>query len=319
MALIGDSTDKAKQLLQAGKLVSIPTETVYGLAGNALNQKAVLSIFKAKNRPAFDPLIVHTHHINEIAHFAQLPSKWINELADAFWPGPLTLLLLKKKIIPDLVTSGLDTVAVRIPNHPLTLSLLKQLDFPLAAPSANPFGYVSPTNAQHVQDQLNDQVDYILDGGACGVGLESTILSLIEASPKILRLGGLSLESIEAVIGKVAVASHSSSSPAAPGMLKSHYAPKKSIVKIDEVNIKDFEDFSEIGAVVFQHTRKEIPNQNQIVLSPTGDVDAAAKEFFAAFRNLDERPEIKSIWVENAPNHGLGRAINDRIKRATAK
>lgn len=319
MALIGDSTDKAKQLLQAGKLVSIPTETVYGLAGNALNQKAVLSIFKAKNRPAFDPLIVHTHHINEIAHFAQLPSKWINELADAFWPGPLTLLLLKKKIIPDLVTSGLDTVAVRIPNHPLTLSLLKQLDFPLAAPSANPFGYVSPTNAQHVQDQLNDQVDYILDGGACGVGLESTILSLIEASPKILRLGGLSLESIEAVIGKVAVASHSSSSPAAPGMLKSHYAPKKSIVKIDEVNMKDFEDFSEIGAVVFQHTRKEIPNQNQIVLSPTGDVDAAAKEFFAAFRNLDERPEIKSIWVENAPNHGLGRAINDRIKRATAK
>lgn len=319
MALIGDSTDKAKQLLQAGKLVSIPTETVYGLAGNALNQKAVLSIFKAKNRPAFDPLIVHTHHINEIAHFAQLPSKWINELADAFWPGPLTLLLPKKKIIPDLVTSGLDTVAVRIPNHPLTLSLLKQLDFPLAAPSANPFGYVSPTNAQHVQDQLNDQVDYILDGGACGVGLESTILSLIEASPKILRLGGLSLESIEAVIGKVAVASHSSSSPAAPGMLKSHYAPKKSIVKIDEVNMKDFEDFSEIGAVVFQHTRKEIPNQNQIVLSPTGDVDAAAKEFFAAFRNLDERPEIKSIWVENAPNHGLGRAINDRIKRATAK
>ncbi len=319
MALIGDSTDKAKQLLQAGKLVSIPTETVYGLAGNALNQKAVLSIFKAKNRPAFDPLIVHTHHINEIAHFAQLPSKWINELADAFWPGPLTLLLLKKKIIPDLVTSGLDTVAVRIPNHPLTLSLLKQLDFPLAAPSANPFGYVSPTNAQHVQDQLNDQVDYILDGGACGVGIESTIISLIEASPKILRLGGLSLENIEAVIGKVAVASHSSSSPAAPGMLKSHYAPKKSIVKIDEVNMKDFEDFSEIGAVVFQHTRKEIPKQNQIVLSPTGDVDAAAKEFFAAFRNLDERPEIKSIWVENAPNHGLGRAINDRIKRATAK
>lgn len=319
MAPVGKSIARAKEHLEAGRLVAIPTETVYGLAGNALNEKAILSIFKAKNRPAFDPLIVHTHHVNEISHFAQLPSKWINELADAFWPGPLTLLLPKKKIIPDLVTSGLDTVAVRIPNHPLTLSLLKQLEFPLAAPSANPFGYVSPTNAQHVKDQLNDQIDYILDGGACGVGLESTILSLLESTPKVLRLGGLSLESIEAVIGKVAVAPHSSSTPAAPGMLKSHYAPKKSIVRIDELDIKDFEDFSEIGAVVFQHARKELPKENQIVLSPTGDVDVAAKEFFAAFRSLDERPEIKTIWVENAPDHGLGRAINDRIKRATAK
>lgn len=319
MAQVGHSIASAKNHLEAGRLVAIPTETVYGLAANALDERAVLSIFKSKNRPAFDPLIVHTHHLDEISNFAHLPTKWIKKLANAFWPGPLTLLFPKKQIIPDLVTSGLDTVAVRIPNHPLTLSLLEQLDFPLAAPSANPFGYVSPTTAQHVKNQLDDQVDYILDGGRCGVGLESTILSLVEGSPKVLRLGGLSIESIEAVIGRVDVAPHSSSAPLAPGMLKSHYAPKKSIVRIDEVNIKEIDDFSEIGAVVFQYTRKELLEQNQIVLSPSGDLDAAAKEFFAAFRTMDERKDINTIWVENAPNHGLGRAINDRIKRATAK
>lgn len=319
MAIIGSSIVEAQKLLEAGKLVAVPSETVYGLAANALNEEAVLAIFKAKNRPTFDPLIVHTHHVDEISRFAQVSSNWVNKLADNFWPGPLTLLLSKRKIISDLVTSGLDTVAIRIPNHPLTLSLLKKLDFPLAAPSANPFGYISPTTAQHVKDQLEDQIDYILDGGACDIGLESTILSLVGSTPKVLRLGGLSLENIEDVIGKVEITSHSSSTPAAPGMLKSHYAPKKSIVRIADMDSEAFNDFSEIGTVVFQHTHKKIPEKNQVVLSPTGNVEEAAKHFFAAFRTMDERSEIKTICVESVPNYGLGRAINDRIKRATAK
>ena len=177
MAEIGQDILKAKEILIAGGLVAIPTETVYGLAGNALNENSVANIFRAKNRPSFDPLIVHVASILQAERFVEdIPSQ-ARKLAETYWPGPLTILLKKRPIISDLVTSGLDTVAIRVPAQDLTRSLLASLDFPLAAPSANPFGYVSPTKAEHVNEQLGDNIDYILDGGDCQVGIESTIVS----------------------------------------------------------------------------------------------------------------------------------------------
>jgi L-threonylcarbamoyladenylate synthase len=197
MAQIETDIEKAKALLESGELVAIPTETVYGLAGNALNPDAVAKIFSVKNRPSFDPLIIHTDSLEKVRKFTlDIPAP-LDRLAAHFWPGPLTLLLPKKPIVPDLVTSGLDTVAVRIPQHTLTLSLLEALDFPLAAPSANPFGYISPTTAAHVQDQLGDKIPYILDGGPSQVGLESTIVGLENGEVVVYRLGGLEVAAIE--------------------------------------------------------------------------------------------------------------------------
>ncbi|WP_405512000.1 L-threonylcarbamoyladenylate synthase [Spirosoma sp. KNUC1025] len=191
MAQIGTDRQIAKQLLEAGNVVSIPTETVYGLAANALNPDAVLTIFRVKNRPTFDPLIVHTDSLEKLDRFVSTIPESARDLASTYWPGPLTLLLPKKAIIPDLVTAGLPTVGIRIPNHPLTLALLNSLDFPLAAPSANPFGYISPTTAQHVADQLGLQVPYILDGGPATIGIESTIVGFDGNKPTVFRLGVL--------------------------------------------------------------------------------------------------------------------------------
>lgn len=194
---IGKDVELAKKILKSGRLVAIPTETVYGLAANALDQNAVSRIFEAKNRPTFDPLIIHVGGLEEFTKYTKNISKEILEIAIKFCPGPLTFLIEKQSIIPDLVTSGLPKVAIRIPNHPLSLSLLKTIDFPLAAPSANPFGYVSPTNAFHVYDQLQNKVDYILDGGQCEVGLESTIIGFEKHKLVVYRKGGLSIESIK--------------------------------------------------------------------------------------------------------------------------
>ncbi|MBC7451992.1 MAG: threonylcarbamoyl-AMP synthase, partial [Cytophagales bacterium] len=204
-AVIGTNITLVKNLLVEEKAISIPTETVYGLAGNAFSSYSVSEIFRIKKRPSFDPLIVHTHSIDSLADFVTEIPEQAHMLAKAFWPGPLTLLLPKKDSISDLVTSGLDRVAIRIPNHPLTLELLRMLPFPLAAPSANPFGYISPTTAQHVADQLGKDIEYILDGGPCTIGVESTIVGWENGKATILRVGGLSIEAIEAVIGKVEV------------------------------------------------------------------------------------------------------------------
>jgi L-threonylcarbamoyladenylate synthase len=176
MAECGTDIEKCAQLLREGKLVAIPTETVYGLAANAFNQDAVVSIYEAKNRPFFDPLIIHTDSVDKAKNFVSFFPEKAKRLADVFWPGPLTLLLPRSNEVPDVVTSGLDNVAIRVPDHELTLKLLEQLDFPLAAPSANPFGYVSPTEPEHVQKQLGNKIPYILDGGKCKVGIESTII-----------------------------------------------------------------------------------------------------------------------------------------------
>lgn len=319
----GTDLATAQRLLEAGQLVAIPTETVYGLAANALDSDAVLAIFGAKNRPVFDPLIVHSDSLARVEPFLGAIPDAARLLADAFWPGPLTLLLPRQPAIPDLVTAGLPTVGVRVPNHPLTLDLLRALPFPVAAPSANPFGYISPTTAQHVADQLDGQIPYILDGGPCAVGVESTIVSFDEERPAILRLGGITVDEIEAVIGPVSVRNHSTDNPAAPGMLTHHYAPRKPVVLVSGRQISDGSRLSQLafsgaGALVFQDVLIEIPAQNQMVLSLTGDPGEAARNLFAHLRALDALP-IDIIYAELLPETGLGRAINDRLRRAAAR
>lgn len=317
--MIGNDIEKAAHLLRNGELVAIPTETVYGLAANAFNKEAVTNIFKVKNRPFFDPLIVHTATINNIYNWVkEVPSAAL-KLAEAFWPGPLTLVLNKKDSIADIVTAGNPTVAVRIPNHPVTLDLLKSLDFPLAAPSANPFGYVSPTTAQHVQDQLGDKVPYILEGGSSKVGLESTIVSFNGDRPTVLRLGGISVEKIKEVIGDVDISINQNSNPQAPGQIDSHYAPNTRFVfgeipKEKPTNI----EVNTVGAITLSNNVGWILPENQIQLSKNGDLDEAASNIFAAMRILDKRGLAK-ILAEPMPNKGLGMAINDRFNRATYK
>lgn len=314
MAEIGKDLAKAKALLKRGELVAIPTETVYGLAGNALNADAVTKIFEVKNRPSFDPLIVHVASLHSVSHYADnLPLKAL-ALAKQFWPGPLTLLFKKKNIIPDIVTSGLDSVGLRCPNHELTRSLLEKLDFPLAAPSGNPFGYVSPTRPEHVNEQLGDKIAYILDGGVCKVGIESTIVGFVHDKPTVFRLGGLSIEEIEKVVGSVDLSLNASSNPKAPGQLKSHYAPGKRVL------IGNIEEL--VQEVVLQRTavlsfQKDYQVPHQFILSPTGNMAEAAKNLFLALRTLDKLP-VDTILTEYVPTEGLGNAINDRLRRAAA-
>ncbi|MCE7066015.1 L-threonylcarbamoyladenylate synthase [Dyadobacter sp. CY326] len=317
MAIIGHDIDIAKEFLLKGELVAIPTETVYGLAGNALNDSAVISIFEVKNRPSFDPLIIHTDSLEKVENYvSEFPEK-AKLLANKFWPGPLTLLLPKKQIIPDLVTSGLNNVAVRVPNHPLLLALLRSLPFPIAAPSANPFGYISPTNAQHVNAQLGDKIPYILDGGESDVGIESTILGFENGEAIVYRLGGLAIEDIENVIGKVQLMPHSSSNPKAPGMLKSHYAPRKPLYLEKRETFSVNED-KLTGYLVFDQYIEGIDLKYQRILSKSGDTKEAAHNLFAYLRELDASP-VEQIRAEHVPMHGLGPAINDRLQRAAAK
>ena len=317
MAIIGKDIKQAIDVLMAGDVVGLPTETVYGLAGNAYNIEAITKIFTVKNRPTFDPLIVHTSSLDRVQEFVQEIPEQAQLLAKHFMPGPLTLLLAKKEIISDLVTSGLDMVAVRIPNHPLALELLRNLDFPLAAPSANPFGYISPTSAQHVDNQLGDKIKYILDGGECKVGIESSIIGFFDGEIVVLRKGGLAIEEIESIVGKVRIEEHSSSNPKAPGMLKSHYAPRTRLLVICDWLLVESK-MERIGYLGFDKFDSNIPKENQLLLSPTGDLSEAAKNLFAYMRLLDARGFDK-IYTELLPEKGLGRAINDRIKRAITK
>lgn len=301
-----------------GECVAIPTETVYGLAANAFNDLAVAKIFEIKQRPTFDPLIVHTDSLAKIRNIVlDLPDA-AYLLAEAFWPGPLTLLLPKADCISNLVTSGLERVAVRIPHHPLALELLSILDFPLAAPSANPFGYISPTTAQHVYDQLHGKIDMILDGGNSQVGIESTIIGFANGLPTVYRLGGLSVEAIQKIVGPVEVMPHSSSSPQSPGMLLSHYAPRKPLIFQDLKKCLSICPTSQVGVICFNEPVPEISVENQYLLSPSGSLIEAAAQLFSVMRILDQAP-YQVIFAAEFPNHGLGLAINDRLRRASAR
>jgi L-threonylcarbamoyladenylate synthase len=310
----------AAELLRNGEVVGIPTETVYGLAGNALLEESVLTIFEVKKRPHFDPLIIHVSSLEDMEKYVVSVPDSLSKLAKRFMPGPLTLLLEKRNIIPDLVTAGSPLVAVRIPSHPLTLALLEMLDFPLAAPSANPFGYISPTTAAHVADQLGNQIPYILDGGPCQVGLESTIVGLENGRLTIFRKGGLELEAIREFSGReIDVRDHSSSQPEAPGMLTMHYAPVTPFVLLDKKEEWDtLQDNPGHCYLRFSTALKHIPMERQRILSPAGHLHEAARNLFRSMRELDE-VGCKAIYAEKIPETGLGRAINDRLKRASAK
>lgn len=311
MAAIGIDIQVAIQHLKNNRLVAIPTETVYGLAANALNDSAVARIFEVKNRPSFDPLIVHIGNLDMISSFCVPLTEVEKNLAERYWPGPMTLILKKKQIVSDLVTSGLDTVGVRMPNHALTLHLLNQLPFPLAAPSANPFGYISPTNAQHVSDQLGDKIEYILDGGPCDIGVESTIMKVEGSVVHVLRLGGLSVDQLRADGFEVIVSAHSSSKPEAPGMLTSHYAPRKTTRPLMITKSND----DHTAVLYFTKTSGRSIDRT---LSPNGNLNEAARNLFRLLRELDTDTHSTSILVEFVPDEGLGRAINDRLKRACA-
>jgi L-threonylcarbamoyladenylate synthase len=296
----------AKKLLTEGKLVAIPTETVYGLAANGLDETAVAGIFSAKNRPTFDPLILHVASIEQAQSLCTDWPEMADKLARAFWPGPLTLILPKADHVPDLTTSGQPTVGIRMPNNRLTLELLSTLPFPLAAPSANPFGYVSPTNAQHVADQLGDRIDYILDDGDCFVGIESTIIAIENGAPKVLRLGGLSLERISDVLG-VPVLEHlnQNSNPLAPGQLDQHYSPRCKLIALNTMPASVIDP--SVPIIYFSKQEAQRDSNNNLsdgphyYLSDSGDTNQAASNLFSTLRRLDQDNQKIAYFEWGAP------------------
>lgn len=316
--MITNSIALAKQVLDREELVAVPTETVYGLAGNAFSEVAVGKIFELKQRPLFNPLIVHIRSVEFLTEVACEIPEAAYRLAEAFWPGPLTLVLQKKEGVPDIVTAGKDTVAVRIPEHPLTLSLLKQLDFPLAAPSANPFSSISPTRAEHVAAYFGNQLEIILDGGPCKRGIESTIIGFENGDPVIYRLGSLPLNEIQDVIGQIKVKNKADSVPEAPGMLSRHYAPRtKTIFTGDPINTAHLHSGKTVGFLLFDKRLESFPPEHQEVLSETGDLTEAARNLYAALHRLDKL-DLELIIAERAPDTGLGKTINDKLERASA-
>jgi len=317
MSIISNNLQQAVALLQANELVAIPTETVYGLAGNAFSDVAINKIFAMKNRPHFNPLIVHIHSVQELSKIVKSVPNKAQLLADAFWPGPLTLVLPKKDTISSLVTAGKDTVAVRIPNHPVALALLKMLPFPLAAPSANPFGSISPTTAGHVERYFKDKLQMVLQGGDCMNGIESTIIGFTDGEPVLYRHGSISLEDIQAVVGNVIVQTKENHAPQAPGMLDRHYAPNTKTVLTDKIeNYLNPSSDLKIGIITFSKTNKPNHVAYLEVLSPKGDLKEATANLYSALHRLDSLG-LDLIIAERFPNYGLGKSINDRLERAT--
>ncbi|HLG04054.1 MAG TPA: L-threonylcarbamoyladenylate synthase [Bacteroidia bacterium] len=313
----GKDIAKAAAWLQKGELVAIPTETVYGLAANALNPDAVLKIFETKGRPSFNPLIVHVHSAKEFEKYALDVPELVYQLAEKFSPGPLTFVLPKKDIVPDIVTGGGETVALRVPGHPLTLKLLGSLDFPLAAPSANPSGYISPVTALHVMDQLNGLVPYILDGGPSMIGVESTVVMPEGKKLVVLRPGGIPVEDLKEIAGEVELRISISEDPKSPGQLKSHYAPRipLKLGKLETLIIHNAG--KKIAVLAFREAPEDENIFTTAVLSSTGDLHEAARNLFSELRRLDNSG-AEIILAEKVPDYGLGAAINDRLTRAGA-
>lgn len=337
---VTDDLEAAAHALRDGKLVAFATETVYGLGAHALDPNAVARVFAAKNRPHFDPLIVHIWHPDQARSLALQIPPLAEQLIDRFWPGPLTLVLPKQAIVPDLVTAGLDSVALRVPDNRETRDLLEAAGIPVAAPSANLFGQVSPTSAQHVADQLAGRIDMIFDGGPCRVGIESTVVRVRESHAELLRLGGLPLEELEAEIGPIDFAPESTqphqTAQSAPGRLPQHYAPRTPI------DIYEWDDPLPTGANgeplrlgVVTGCQPPITQRDATragddatgccapfavveVLSASGDLVECAANFFAALRRLDHRG-LDRILAVPFPERDLGRALNDRLRRAARR
>ncbi len=305
----------AADTLRGGGVVAFPTETVYGLGANAFDRAAVQRVFEIKNRPHYDPLIVHVADVRQIRDLVQDFPAEARKLARRFWPGPLTLVLPKIDRLPDLVTAGLPTVAIRIPNHAVALALLEEVGSPVAAPSANPFGMLSPTTADHVRHQLGGQVDVILDGGPCTVGVESTIVSFCGTRPTLLRPGGITTEDLEAVLGPLVCPAPHEPVPLAPGRLPRHYAPRTPLVLCSE--LPTVPSGQRVGLLCL--TRPPGTGHFAAVeaLSETGDLTQAAANLFAALRRLDALG-LDLLVAQSVPEKGMGAAIMDRLQKASA-
>jgi L-threonylcarbamoyladenylate synthase len=314
MAELGKDIQKAAQFLKSEEIVAIPTETVYGLAGNAFSETAIRKIFEVKNRPLTDPLIVHVKDLESIYPLVSEFPELAKSLFKAFSPGPITILLPKSGLIPEIVTNGSALVAIRIPDHPLTQALLQKLDFPLVAPSANPFGGLSPTESIHVQNSLGKKIPYILEGGSCKVGLESTIVKVIGGHQiQILRQGGISEETLSLYCH---LHQDQEEKEIVPGSMLSHYAPQKPLILISEP--ADLKLHTNSSFLAFHSNSPNLPLKRQRVLSPKADLNEAARNLFKFLHELDMQP-CDCILAQTVPNMGLGLAINDRLKRASAK
>lgn len=319
MTVITKDISFAIHTLNEGKVVAIPTETVYGLAANIYKETAVKKIFEIKKRPNNNPLIVHLKSTEQLKEVAKEIPPLATQLATQFWPGALTLVLKKQDCISDWVTSGKNTVAVRVPNHPLTLELLHHLNFPLAAPSANPFGSISPTNAQHVFDYFKNDIDVVLDGGNCQNGIESTIIGFEGELPVLYRYGAIPIEEIEKIVGPIKVHNKDSIAPSAPGMFTKHYAPKTKSFLVEDIE-KELKSISsdKIGVLQFQNKVKTSKPIVQYILSPTGDFKEASKNLYSYLHELDALG-LDILLIEKLPNINLGKSINDRLNRAVAE
>ncbi|MBT8326564.1 MAG: threonylcarbamoyl-AMP synthase [Bacteroidia bacterium] len=313
--MIGTDVSVAARLLSEGEVVAIPTETVYGLAANALNPEAIAKIYSVKNRPTFNPLILHVKSIDEAKKYVKNFNTTAQCLAEKFWPGPLSILLQKNNLVPDVVTAGLPNVVLRVPKNTKSLELLNALNFPLAAPSANISNTVSPTSAQRVEQNLGNRIPYILDGGPAEVGLESTIVSLLNDEVVILREGGITKEELEEVLG-MTVTYSSSKEISSPGQLKKHYATHKPlyIVKDLEKALQDFKN-KKVSALLFTEN-DSLDCFNTYQLSRNNNLSEAANNLFEMMNRADE-DDSDVILVEEAKNTGIGRAINDRLRRAS--
>ncbi len=304
-----ENIQKAAQLLREGELVAFPTETVYGLGADAFQEEACQKIYAAKGRPSFNPLIVHCLENAQVDALAVLGQD-AQKLAETFWPGPLTLVLKKREpsLLPSIVTAGLETVAVRVPLHPTARALLKAFGGPIAAPSANRSGFLSPTLAHHVLEDLHSKVAMILEGPPIEVGLESTIIDLSGDAPILLRAGGLEIEKIEECLGQKILMNQTVSKIKSPGQLLKHYAPHLPL----RLNVQDVD--SQEGLLAFGSALSG--SKVTFNLSETENLEEAAHHLFAFLHLLDERSDITGIAVQSIPEHGLGIAINDRLRRA---
>jgi L-threonylcarbamoyladenylate synthase len=323
--------ERAARAICDGLLVAIPTETVYGLGANAWDTRALARVFEAKNRPSFDPLIVHIAEPEDAALVADLSVPHARLLMEHFWPGPLTLVVPKLDRVPDLATSGLPSVAVRCPANLVAREIIRRAGVPVAAPSANPFGYLSPTQAGHVAAQLGDRIDFIVDGGRCTVGVESTVLDLCSDPPLILRPGGLPLEFIAEVVPGVQVFDRATTSPRAPGQLPSHYAPSSPLHLVSQHSLVTclaqagrLRDSSvRTAALCFGRDSaaqaRACPGFGLVIdLSPGSDPVEAAAVLFERLHELD-LAGWDEIWAERLPDEGIGRAVNDRLFKASVK
>ena len=308
----GKNIDYASRILEDDGIVVIPTETVYGLGGNAININSVSKIYSLKKRPKNDPLICHTDSLDKILKYVKKIPENAYKLAEMFWPGPMTIIFEKKNIIPNITTSNLNTVAFRIPKKKITLELFKRLNFPVAAPSANIFGYISPTSIDHVHKNFSNGVDYILDGGDCKLGIESTIIGLNKNKILVYRLGSLILNDLK----KVSNIELFDNQENYPGSFKSHYSPRKKLYIGDIKSLCKSHQDKKIGILCFDKKYDYVDKKKQIVLSDKSCLNEASRNLYSSLYKLDNMKNVEIIVSSLLPNDFIGRTINDRLKKS---